>query len=70
MEYRLLGRTGVLVSRMCFGTMSFGGDADEESSAAMYARCRDPGINFFDCANGYAGGRSEQILGRLMSRPP
>ena len=67
MEYRLLGKTGVQVSSLCFGTMSFGGDADEETSAAMYGRCRDAGINFFDCANGYAGGRSEQILGKLIA---
>jgi aryl-alcohol dehydrogenase-like predicted oxidoreductase len=67
MQYRLLGGTGVTVSRLCFGTMSFGGDADEATSAAMYRRCRDAGINFFDCANVYAGGRSEEILGRLMA---
>jgi aryl-alcohol dehydrogenase-like predicted oxidoreductase len=67
MEYRVLGTTGVQVSRLCFGTMSFGGDADEATSAAMYDRCRDRGINFFDCANGYAGGRSEEILGRLVA---
>ncbi len=67
MEYRILGRTGVKVSRLCFGTMSFGGDADEQTSAAMYKRCRDAGINFFDCANVYAGGRSEEILGKLMA---
>jgi aryl-alcohol dehydrogenase-like predicted oxidoreductase len=67
MEYRLLGKTGVQVSSLCFGTMSFGGDADEATSAAMYRRCRDAGINFFDCANTYAGGRSEQILGKLIA---
>ena len=67
MEYRNLGSTGVKVSQLCFGTMSFGGDADEETSAALFKRCRDAGINFFDCANGYAGGRSEEILGRLMA---
>ena len=67
MEYRLLGKTGVQVSSLCFGTMSFGGDADEETSSAMYRRCRDAGINIFDCANGYAGGRSEQILGKLIA---
>jgi aryl-alcohol dehydrogenase-like predicted oxidoreductase len=66
MEYRLLGNTGVKVSSLCYGTMSFGGDADEETSAAMYRRCREAGINFFDCANGYAGGRSEEILGDLI----
>ncbi|MGE3743320.1 MAG: aldo/keto reductase, partial [Geminicoccaceae bacterium] len=41
MEYRLLGRTGVRVSQLCFGTMSFGGDADEATSAALYAAVRD-----------------------------
>lgn len=67
MEYRVLGKTGVKVSRLCFGTMSFGGDADEATSAAMFKRCREVGINFFDCANSYAGGRSEEILGRVMA---
>lgn len=67
MEYRTLGRTGVQVSSLCFGTMSFGGPADEETSAAMFRRCRDVGINFFDTANVYNGGRSEEILGKLMA---
>lgn len=67
MEYRFLGRTGVKVSNLCFGTMSFGGDADEAVSGEMYARCRDAGINFFDCANVYQRGRSEEILGRLIA---
>ena len=67
MEFRTLGRTGVQVSRLCFGTMSFGGDADEATAAAMFRRCRDAGINFFDCADVYQGGRSEEILGRLMA---
>ena len=67
MEYRTLGRTGVQVSRLCFGTMSFGGVADEETSAAMFHRCRQAGINFFDTANVYADGRSEEILGRLIA---
>jgi len=66
MDYRLLGRTGVQVSRLCFGTMSFGGDADKAASAAMYRACRDAGINFFDTANNYNEGRSEEILGELM----
>ncbi len=66
MEHRLLGRTGVRVSRLCFGTMSFGGDADEAESARMYRACRDLGINFLDCADQYNKGRAEQILGELM----
>ena len=67
MEYRLLGRTGVKVSQLCFGTMSFGDTADEAESEKMFNRCREVGINFFDCANTYAGGRSEEILGKLMA---
>lgn len=67
MEYRFLGRTGVGVSSLCFGTMSFGGDADEAMLGKLFGRCRDAGINFFDCANIYQGGQSEEILGRLMA---
>ncbi len=67
MRYTTLGNTGVKVSGLCYGTMSFGGDADEATSEALYKRCREAGINFFDCANIYAGGRSETILGRLIA---
>ena len=67
MEYELLGRTGIKVSSLCFGTMSFGGDADEAESARMYGACRDLGINFFDCADAYSKGRAEEILGSLMA---
>ena len=64
---RPLGRTGVQVSQLCFGTMSFGGDADEAMSAKMFRACRDAGINFFDCADQYSKGRAEEILGGLMA---
>lgn len=67
MQYRLLGRTGVRVSPLCFGTMSFGDTSDEAESARVFNRCREAGINFFDCANGYAKGRSEEILGKLIA---
>lgn len=67
MNYRLLGRTGVKVSPLCMGTMTFGDGADEAESARMFRRCREVGINFFDCANGYAGGRSEEVLGGLIA---
>ena len=66
MEHRVLGRTGLRVSRLCLGTMSFGGDADAAESARMYAACREAGINFFDCADQYNKGRSEEILGALV----
>ncbi len=62
-----LGRTGLLVPPLCFGTMSFGTTADDAESARLYAACRDAGIFFFDTADVYAGGRSEEILGRLMA---
>ncbi|MEM7545973.1 MAG: aldo/keto reductase [Pseudomonadota bacterium] len=61
-----LGRTGARVSELCFGTMSFGGDADETTSGAIYGACRDAGIDFFDCADVYADGLSEELLGRLI----
>ncbi len=65
MEYTFLGNTGVQVSRLCMGTMTFGDEADKDESAAMFKRCRDAGINFFDCANVYSEGRAEEILGEL-----
>src|SRR4249919_951920 len=66
MKTKLLGRTGISVSELCFGTMSFGGDADEATSASMYKNVRDAGINFFDTADEYSKGKSEEILGRLI----
>jgi aryl-alcohol dehydrogenase-like predicted oxidoreductase len=66
MKYRTLGRSGVQVSQLCYGTMSFGGDADEAAAAAMFKAARDLGINFFDTANNYNAGKSEEILGRLI----
>jgi aryl-alcohol dehydrogenase-like predicted oxidoreductase len=66
MKYKPLGRTGVQVSQLCYGAMSFGGDADEAASAEMFKAVRDLGINFFDTADQYSKGKSEEILGRLM----
>ena len=66
MKFKSLGRSGVQVSELCFGTMSFGGDADQAASAAMYKACRNAGINFFDTADQYSKGKSEEILGALM----
>jgi aryl-alcohol dehydrogenase-like predicted oxidoreductase len=58
MEYRLLGRTGVRVSCLCFGT--------EGITKEKFQRCRDAGINFFDSANVYDDGKDEQALGKLI----
>jgi len=66
MKFKPLGSTGIKVSELCFGAMSFGGDADETTSAAMYKAARDAGINFYDCADQYSKGKAEEILGRLM----
>ena len=67
MHYVTVGSTGVQVSPLCFGTMSFGDEADETTSAAMFKRVREKGINFFDTADVYAGGASEKILGKLVA---
>ena len=67
MHYKSLGRTGIKVSALCFGTMSFGGDADAADAAKLYGACRDAGINFFDCADIYSKGRAEEILGDLIA---
>ena len=66
MEYRFLGRTGVKVSKLCFGTMSFLGDADRETSIEMFRACREAGVNTYDCADVYAQGRAEEMLGELI----
>jgi len=62
-----LGNTGLKVSELCFGTMTFGNESDEATSEAVYRRCREAGIDFFDCANVYVGGDSERILGKLIA---
>lgn len=66
-SYRYLGDTGVKISPLCLGTMPFGGVADRETSAAMFRRARQAGINAFDCANVYEDGASEKVLGDLVS---
>ncbi len=67
MKTVLLGRTGVRISALGFGTMSFGAAADEAESAALFDRARAAGINFFDTANMYGAGASERILGALVA---
>ncbi len=66
MQYKSLGKTGIQVSELCFGTMSFGGRADKATSKEMYHQCRDRGINFFDCANLYQKGVAEEYLGEFI----
>lgn len=59
--------SGREVSRVSFGAMQFGGKADEAASAALYAAARAAEITFFDTAHLYTGGRSEEILGKLIA---
>ena len=70
MEYVRLGRAGAKVSRICLGCMSFGNDADwkleVEKARPIVKRALDLGINFYDTANYYSNGRSEEITGELL----
>jgi len=75
MQYALLGSTGLPVSRLAFGAMTFtAGDQSipaiytvgEHAAEAMVGRALDAGINLFDTADGYAGGQSEVMLGRFL----
>lgn len=61
-----MGRTGVRVSSLCLGTMTFGNEADEAASFRIMDRAVDRGVNFFDTANIYNKGRSEEIVGKWM----
>src|SRR5262245_28860311 len=66
MKYRYLGRSGLLVSRLCLGTMTFGNaqwGCDQESSSAIVRVFLEAGGNFIDTADGYSGGEAEKMLG-------
>jgi aryl-alcohol dehydrogenase-like predicted oxidoreductase len=71
-EHTHLGRTGLLVSRLCLGTMNFGPETSEEDSHAIMDRALEEGVNFFDTANVYGWkqgeGVTEQILGRWFAQ--
>jgi len=66
MEYVTLGRGGIRVSRVCLGTMTFGDQVDEATSARMIEMALDAGVNFIDEADIYVKGRSEEIVGKVM----
>ncbi len=66
MKYRYLGRSGLLVSRLCLGTMTFGNaqwGCDQDTASAIVARFIEGGGNFIDTADMYSGGESERMLG-------
>jgi aryl-alcohol dehydrogenase-like predicted oxidoreductase len=69
MDYRTLGRTGVKVSPLCLGTMMFGvwGNQDHDDSIRIINRAVDAGINFFDTADIYSFGESEEIVGKALA---
>ena len=71
MEYTTLGATGMEVSEICLGCMSFGSEEswmlDREESRELIERALDLGVNFFDTANTYSDGESEEILGDVLA---
>ena len=75
MKYTNLGNTGLIVSRLSFGAMTFGSDpsitsiykVNQEDAQKMVSKSLDAGINFFDTADGYAGGQSEEMLGKTLA---
>ena len=66
MEYRRLGKTGLMVSELCLGCMTFGRELDEEGSKEIVERFLGAGGNFIDTADVYAEGVSEEITGRAI----
>lgn len=76
MEYEFLGRSGLEVSRITFGTMTFGGGGDyvhtgnspQEEATRLVDICIEAGVNCFDTADGYSTGKSEEILGKAIGK--
>jgi aryl-alcohol dehydrogenase-like predicted oxidoreductase len=68
MNYRFLGRTGLKVSELCLGAMTFGREASEEMSYQLLNRFAEAGGNFIDTADVYSSGVSEEILGRWLQK--
>ena len=70
MEYRNLGRSGLRVSKLCLGAMMFGDQTDEATSLRIVDTARAAGVNFIDTADIYAGGRSEEVVGKALKPDP
>jgi len=67
MDYRRLGRSGLQVSPICLGTMTFGDRTDEAEAGRIVAAAREAGVNFIDTADAYSKGESERITGKLIA---
>lgn len=70
MQYRKLGKSGLKISAIGLGTNQFGGKVDEKTVIEIIAAAMDRGVNFFDTANSYQGGRSEETIGRAIKNYP
>ena len=70
MDYRMLGGSGCAVSSLCLGTMTFGAETDEAGAHAQFDRFLEAGGTMVDTADVYAGGRSEEIIGRWFASRP
>ena len=68
MEYTNIKGTGLKVSKICLGTMTFGGQTSEEDAIRIVDYALDQGVNFFDTADNYTFGASEQILGKALEK--
>ncbi|HPZ50751.1 MAG TPA: aldo/keto reductase [Propionibacteriaceae bacterium] len=68
MEYRLMGKTGLSVSRLCLGTMTFGNETDEAGSHAQLDAFAEAGGTFIDTADVYSAGRSEEMVGSWLKK--
>ena len=66
MEYRRLGRSGLKVSEICLGTMTFGHGTDMAEAERIVHAALDAGVTFFDTADGYSDGEFETMLGRAL----
>jgi aryl-alcohol dehydrogenase-like predicted oxidoreductase len=66
MQYRRIGRSGLKVSEICVGTMTFGYSTDEAEAKRIVDLALDAGVNFFDTANSYGKGQSEVLLGKAL----
>jgi aryl-alcohol dehydrogenase-like predicted oxidoreductase len=68
MEYTYLGKTGLLVSRLCLGTMNFGRITPEKEAIRIMSSSLEQGINFFDTANAYGGKKGEGITEKIIGK--